>query len=144
MAASDNFEITVILPPTEKRLAAQMNFAPVLDVPSEIIEVRYKVPFGLNVEPKDNLAVCTQAGANGEQVGDVLRFTTMWSLGLPRGDGMVTTAASFAGGLSWQCSFFDVMKANQWGEVVEALTTNVEQRTDEVVLLFERALSRSE
>jgi hypothetical protein len=114
-----------------------------LDEPSEIVEVRYKIPFGLNVEPKNNLALCTKDGEGGEKVGDVLRFTSAWSMGLPRGDGLVTTAASFAGGLQWQCSMFDVMKSKSWQQVVEALTSNVESRTDEVVLIFERPLSES-
>ena len=60
--------------------------------------------------------------------------------GLPRGDGAVTTVASFGGIVSWQGSMFDVMKTASWDEVVTALTSNVPQRTNEVVLLFERPL----
>lgn len=45
-------------------LAANMKFAPVLDVPSEIVEVRYAVPFGLDVAPKEGLAVCTKDGVS--------------------------------------------------------------------------------
>jgi hypothetical protein len=138
--AAKVFEVNVSMPPTNSDLEAQMKFEPVLSVPSEIIEVRYKLPFGLNVEPQKNLAICTKDGEGGEKVGDVLRFTSQWTMGLPRGDGLITTAASFAGGLSWQCSMFDVMKAKSWEQVVEALTSNVESRTDEVVLLFERPL----
>lgn len=52
----------------------------------------------------------------------------------------MTTAAAFSGGLSWQCSMFDVMKAKQWEQVVQALTSNTASRTDEVVLIFERPL----
>jgi hypothetical protein len=140
MASAQPFEIEVKIPPSNSELLAQMKFNPVLSVPSEIVEVRYKLPFGLDVVPKDNLAICTKDGAGGEKVGDVLRFTSQWTMGLPRGDGLVTTAASFAGGLSWQCSMFDVMKASRWEAVVEALVSNVESRTDEVVLLFERPL----
>ena len=58
-------------------------------------------------------------------------------MGLPRGDVIVTTAASFVGGLIWQCSMFNVMEAETWREVNEALISNVESRTDELVLLFE-------
>ncbi|EJK64933.1 hypothetical protein THAOC_14276, partial [Thalassiosira oceanica] len=50
-----------------------MKFPAALDVPSEIVEVRYNVPFGLNVEPKNNMAVCTKDGPGGEKVGDILR-----------------------------------------------------------------------
>mmetsp|Transcript_11830 Transcript_11830/g.16769 ORF Transcript_11830/g.16769 Transcript_11830/m.16769 type:complete len:187 (+) Transcript_11830:167-727(+) len=138
----ESFEVVVNLPPSTNDLRAQMRIAPILSVPSEIIEVRYDLPFGLDVAPKDGMAVCTKDGPGGERVGDVLRFTSQWTMGLPRGDGLVTTAASFAGGLQWQCSMFDVMRASQWGEVVEALTSNVESRTDQVVLLFERPLAQ--
>ena len=98
-----------------------MKIVPVLDEPSSIIEVRYKVPFGLNVEPQNGLAVCTKDGPNGEKVGDILRFTTQWTMGLPRGDGIVSTAASFSGAIGWQCSLFDVARAGSWDSVVEAL-----------------------
>ena len=39
---------------------------------------------------------------------------------------------------------FDVMKAPRWEAVVEALTSNVDSRTDEVVLIFERPLATDE
>ena len=61
-----------------------------------------------------------------EKVGDVLRYTSQWTMGLPQGDGAVSTVASFAGGISWQCSLFDVMKSKDWPRVIEALTSNVE------------------
>mmetsp|Transcript_46541 Transcript_46541/g.68787 ORF Transcript_46541/g.68787 Transcript_46541/m.68787 type:complete len:187 (+) Transcript_46541:2-562(+) len=134
------FDFSVQIPPKDKGLVAQIACEPVLEVPSEIIEVRYKVPFGLNVEPKGGLAVCTKEGPGGEKPGDVLRYSSQWTMGLPRGDGVVSTVASFGGGISWQCSLFDVVRAKAWEEVIEALTSNVEQRTDEVVLIFERAL----
>lgn len=140
---ADSFEVLLKMPPSGSDIQAQLKFEPVLNEPSEIVEIRYKIPFGLNVEPKNNLALCTKDGDGGERVGDVLRFTSAWSMGLPRGDGLVTTAASFAGGLAWQCSMFDVMKSKNWQQVVEALTSNVESRTDEVVLLFERPLKES-
>jgi len=143
LKASD-FEVDVIIPPSNSGLQAQMKFKPILDVPSEIIEVRYKLPFGLDVAPKNNLAVVTKDGAGGEKVGDVLRYTSMWSLGLPQGDGLVSSAAAFSGGIGWQCSLFDVMRASAWEQVIEALVSNVEQRTDEVVLLFERPLADTE
>ncbi len=149
-----------------------MKFPPVLDVPSEIVEVRYAVPFGLDVAPKEGLAVCTKDGvsqnilyiilwcyfhvlfacnslthltqfdqAGGEKIGDVLRYTSQWTLGLPRGDGVITTAMSFAGGIGWQVSMFDVARATSWEDVVTALVSNEGSRTDEVVMLFERPLS---
>lgn len=134
------FEIEVSLPPSNSGLIAQMKIEPVLSGKSEIVEVRYKLPFGLDVAPKNNLAICTKDGAGGEKVGDVLRYTSQWKMGLPMGDGIVSTAASFAGGLSWQCTLFDVTKASRWEAVVEALTSNVPSRTDEVVLIFERPM----
>ena len=134
------FEVEVNIPPSNSGLAAQMKILPILEVPSELVEVRYQVPFGLNVEPQGGLAVCTQDGAGGEKVGDVLRFTSQWTMGLPRGDGLISTAASFSGGIGWQCSLFDVAKAKAWEQVVEALVSNTQDRTDEVVLIFERKL----
>jgi len=131
-------EIEMSMPPTNSNVVARLRFPPVFPGDSEIIEVRYKLPFGLSVEPKNNLAVCTADGPGGEKVGDVLRYTSQWTMGIPQGDGLVTTAASFSGAISWQCSMFDVMKAKDWSRVVEALTSNVESRTDEVVLIFER------
>jgi hypothetical protein len=120
------FETEFGMPPTTSGTVARLKFPSVFNGPSEIIEVRYKIPFGLNVEPKNNLAVCTKDGPGGEKVGDVLRYTSQWTMGLPQGDGLVSTAASFSGGISWQCSMFDVLKAKDWPRVVEALTSNVE------------------
>merc|ERR1712127_490093 len=135
--ASGPFEIEVNLPPKNSGLTAQMKIQPILDS-SELIEVRYNIPFGLNVEPKDGQAVCTQDGEGGEKVGDILRYTSQWTMGLPRGNGLVSTAASFSGAIGWQCSLFDVTKATSWEEVIEALTSNTPDRTDEVLLIFER------
>lgn len=138
--ASDVVEISVGMPPSGSGLQANMKIQPILSVPSEFVEVRYKVPFGLNVAPKNQLCVCTKDGPGGEKEGDVLRYTSQWTLGFPSGDGLITSAASFSGGVSWQCSLFNVVKARSWDQVVEALTSNVETRTDEVVLIFERPL----
>ncbi|GMI61266.1 hypothetical protein ScalyP_jg7674 [Parmales sp. scaly parma] len=117
-----------------------MRITPVLKVPSEIIEVRYKLPFGLDVEPKAGLPLVTKDGKGGEKVGDVLRFTSQWTLGVPRGEGIITSVSSISGQISWGVSMFDVMKSDVWEKVINALTSNVPARTDEVVLLFERAL----
>jgi len=146
MAADQKFELKVAMPPSDSGLTAEMRLRSILPEPSEIVEVRYRLPFGLNVEPQDGLAVCTKDGkaVGGERAGDVLRFCSQWTLGLPQGDGLVTTAASFAGGLSWQCSLFDAARARTWPDVVKALTSNEPRRTDEVVLLFERRLAQEE
>lgn len=135
------FELVLDIPPSDSEVQAQIAFESVIDGPSEPVVVRYSLPFGLDVAPEKGLAVCTKDGAGGEKVGDVLRFTSAWSMGLPRGDGLLTTAASFGGALSWQCSLFDVLKASRWEDVVQALTSNVESRTDEVLLVFERPLA---
>lgn len=140
LSESSAFDIELVMPPSGSNLRASLKIEPVLNVPSEIVEVRYKVPFGLSVEPKDNLAICTKDGEGGEKEGDILRYTSQWTIGLPQGDGIATTAAMFAGGVSWGCSLYNVMAAKSWEQVVEALVSNVESRTDEVVLLFERPL----
>lgn len=136
--ASSTFEVTIDLPPAGSEISARLNIDSILSVPTELIVVRYKIPFGLNVEPVKGLAVVTQQGNGGEQPGDILRYTTQWTLSLPGGESLGNTFASFAGGLSWQCSIFDVIKAKAWEQVVEALTSNTVERTDEVVLIFER------
>ena len=122
------FETELSVPPRGSGVVARLQFPSVFKEPSEIVEVRYSLPFGLNVEPQNNLAVCTKDGPGGEKVGDVLRYTSQWTMGMPRGDGLITTAASFSGSISWQCSMFDVLKAKDWNRVVEALTSNVEVR----------------
>ena len=49
----------------------QLKFKP--SVPSsEAVVVRYKVPFGLNVENQNGKAICTKDGKGGERVGDIL------------------------------------------------------------------------
>lgn len=137
-AADDNdvFEVEVEMPPRESGMIAQMRFPSLLSVPSEIVIVKYALPFGLDVAPQKNFAICTKDGPGGEKVGDILRYTSAWSLGLPQGDGLISTAASFSGGVSWQCSLFDVMKAKNWEQVVEALTSNVEVRCILFTLIF--------
>jgi hypothetical protein len=123
---SDVVELAIGMPPSGSGWQANMRIQPILSVPSEFVEVRYKVPFGLNVAPKNQLCVCTKDGPGGEKEGDVLRYTSQWTLGFPSGDGLLTSAASFSGGVSWQCSLFNVVKARSWEEVVKALTSNVE------------------
>jgi hypothetical protein len=125
---SDSFEISIDMPPSNSGLQANMKIPSIISVPSEIVEVRYKLPFGLDVAPRKGMAICTKDGKGGEKVGDVLRYSSQWTMGLPKGDGIISTAASFYGGASWQCSIFNVMKANNWEEVVEALTSNVDVR----------------
>mmetsp|Transcript_22551 Transcript_22551/g.51891 ORF Transcript_22551/g.51891 Transcript_22551/m.51891 type:complete len:180 (+) Transcript_22551:3-542(+) len=145
-STQDVVEMSVSLPPSGSDVTAMMKITPCLPVPSKMIEVRYKLPFNLSVEPKNNLAVCTQAGPNedSEQVGDVLRYTSQWTLGLPMGEGLAQTAGAFGGALQWGCTMFDVLGATDWRQVVEALTSNIPSRTDEVVLIFERPLEEAE
>ncbi len=133
-AQDELFETEFKMPPSTSDTVARLKFPSVFQEPSEIIEVRYSLPFGLNVEPQNNLAVCTKDGPGGEKVGDVLRYTSQWTMGLPQGDGLLSTAASFSGGISWQCSMFDVLKAKDWPRVVEALTSNVEVRLFDALL----------
>lgn len=123
--------------PLGKAGTANIKFKPLLES-SEPVVVTYNIPFGLNVEPQGGRAVCTKDGEGGEKVGDLLRFTTRWSMGLPRGDGLVSTVASFGGAIGWQISLFDVAKAKSFDEVVEALVSNTPERTDQVTLVFER------
>mmetsp|Transcript_23232 Transcript_23232/g.53919 ORF Transcript_23232/g.53919 Transcript_23232/m.53919 type:complete len:189 (+) Transcript_23232:125-691(+) len=133
-----DFEVVVDMPPSGSGLRANLKFDTVLSSPGEIVEVRYKIPFGLDVAPKNNMAICTKDGKGGEKVGDVLRYTSHWTMGLPISDGLVDSAAAVAGGISWQCTMYNVMSAKGWDDVVEALVSNTPSRTDEVLLIFER------
>lgn len=94
---SDRFEISVAMPPRSSGLQANLAFDSVLSGHSEIVEVRYPLPFGLDVAPKNGLAVCTKDGAGGEKVGDVLRYCSQWTLGLPSGGGIATTGMFLIG-----------------------------------------------
>ena len=90
-------------------------------------------------------AVCTADGTGGEKVGDVLRFTTSYTLGTTGGDSLLGSAAAFSGtGLKWQFSLFEVDKAGSWDKLLEALKSNTEDRTDSVQLVFERPLKSAE
>lgn len=129
------------------KLQALLTAEPVLSGPSELVEIKYQVPFELNVEPVNNLALCTKDGPDptlSEKKGDVLRYASQWTLGLPRQVGLAASAAAFGGALSWQSSVFDVMKAVQWEQVVQALLSNTKDRTDEVILIFERPIDTKE
>jgi hypothetical protein len=138
---SNTFQLTIDLPPSNSDVQVQMTIESILSVPSELIVVRYKVPFGINIEPKKQFAYVTADGPGGERIGDILRYTSQYTMGLPRGDGIGTTFASFAGGLKWQCSMFNIMSVNKWEQVMQALLSNTIDRTDEVVFIFERPLN---
>ena len=118
-----------------------LKFRPLCEA-SEAVVVKYTLPFGLSVENQKGRAVCTKEGAGGEQVGDILRYCTEWKLGLPGGAASPgATIASFSGaGLGYQLGLFDVAKATSWDDVVTALTSNTQERTDSVTLIFERPL----
>ena len=68
---TESFEISIDMPPSNSGKQARMKIPSILSVPSEIVEVRYKLPFGLDVAPKKGLAVCNKDGKGGEKVGDV-------------------------------------------------------------------------
>jgi len=63
--ADELLEIELNVPPKRSGVIARLRFPPVFPGPSELIEVRYNLPFGLNVEPQDNLAKCTKDGTGG-------------------------------------------------------------------------------
>lgn len=169
MNAREPFSLTVDLPPRGK---CALKFKPLFGS-SEAVVVKYDIPFGLNVENKDGAAVCTKAGPGGEQPGDVLRYCTEWTIGLPGGPASLgATVSSFSGvGLGYQLGLCDVAKAESWDDVrrcpvskraplhptparsllsapylpalpkiqvVQALTSNTQERTDYVLLVFER------
>jgi hypothetical protein len=59
------FEVELDMPPSNSGNKARLKFGSVLSFQSEIVEVRYQLPFGLDVAPIKNLAVCTKDGAGG-------------------------------------------------------------------------------
>jgi len=111
---------------------AEVNLPPLLEK-SEVVIVRYELPFGLNAEPELNYmgsgapqivvtkpnAAQQPDGSEGEQVGDILRQTTYWRGKNP--------------------GLFDVSKnADNFDLVIQALVTNDLMVADEIVLVFER------
>jgi hypothetical protein len=125
MAERADFEFSFEIP--KKGIAdvgtAEVQLPPILEK-SEIVVVRYDLPFGLNAEPDKKMGqvVVTKGGkAGGEQVGDILRQTTYWRGKTP--------------------GLFDVSKnADNFDLVVQALVTNDLSVADEIVLVFERPL----
>eukprot|EP00316_Scyphosphaera_apsteinii_P024737 CAMPEP_0119326710 /NCGR_PEP_ID=MMETSP1333-20130426/69106_1 /TAXON_ID=418940 /ORGANISM="Scyphosphaera apsteinii, Strain RCC1455" /LENGTH=144 /DNA_ID=CAMNT_0007335093 /DNA_START=150 /DNA_END=584 /DNA_ORIENTATION=- len=104
-----------------------MKFKPLLATESELVVVRYDLPFGLSAEPKGRVAVVTADGKEGgEKVGDILRFTLKWNQNEP--------------------SMFDICKClerrleNSWDQCVQALVTNDGTYADQIVLIFERPI----
>ena len=137
MQEREPFALKLDLPP---RGTCNLKFKPVFPA-SEAVVVKYGLPFNLNVESKNGLCTVTKPGAGGEAPGDILRYCTTWTLGLPGGAASPgATIASFSGaGLSYRLGLFDVCKeAKKWDDVVEALTSNTPERTDQVTLVFER------
>ncbi len=112
---------------------------------SEFLVVTYDVPFGLNVDkpPKNFPApIVTKDGKGGEKVGDVLRATSCWSQGF-NAAGATSDIMSFAGNVKWRRSVFDTTGA-PWEQVVQALTSNTNERCSQVSLVFEREIEGDE
>jgi hypothetical protein len=106
---------------------------------SVFLTVVYDVPFGLNVDKPPKNFPCpfvTKDGKGGEKVGDVLRATSCWSQGF-NAAGATSDIMSFAGNVKWRRSVFDTTGA-PWEQVVQALTSNTNERCSQVSLVFER------
>jgi hypothetical protein len=103
-----------------------MAFKPLL-VESELVVVKYELPFGLNAAPNGRVVSVNKDGPGGEKEGDILRFTLKWNDREP--------------------SMFDVCKcmerqlANSFDQVISALVSNDGTYADEIVLIFERPVS---
>ena len=70
-AASDSskFELMTRLPPSTSILQAQLAFPSVVDGPSEIVEVRYNLPFGLDVAPRKGTCSLHKVQRRGRTAG---------------------------------------------------------------------------
>lgn len=122
--ARPDFEFSFEIP--KKGIAdvgtAEVKLPPLLEN-SNIVVVRYTLPFGLNAAPDEasGQVVVTKDGSGGEKVGDILRQTTYWRGREP--------------------GIFDVSKnAANFDLVIQALVTNDLSVADEIVLVFERPL----
>lgn len=105
---------------------AEMSFQPLL-VESELVVVRYALPFGLNAEPRGRVVAVTKDGPGGEQVGDIVRFCTKWTDREPS--------------LFDCCKCMERQLQNSFDQVIAALVTNDGTYADEMVLVLERPTS---
>lgn len=136
MMSRPAFEISV--PISEAVGVAELKFDPVCEK-SEVKAFYYDFPFSVSIENVGGLPVCTKTGKEGgEREGDILRYATHCKMGLPQGDGLVTTAASFSGAIGWNVELFDTSKARSMQEMVDAITSNQPGRIERMVLVFER------
>eukprot|EP01041_Mallomonas_annulata_P005295 gene5295-10588_t len=103
---------------------------------SEFIVITYAVPFSLNVEPKQGMAIVTKDGKNGEQVGDIMRATTCFSQGFVAA-GAATDIMAFAGNVKWRKGIFETSGA-PWSQILDALLSNTPDKTTDVTIVFER------
>ena len=104
---------------------AEVKLPPLLDN-SEIVVVRYFLPFGLDAAPDTvtGEVVVTKDGKGGEKVGDILRQTTYWRG--PSSPAILDVSKK--------------MKTSGFDTVVQALISNDLSVTDEIVLVLERPL----
>lgn len=103
-----------------------MNFKPLLATPSELVLVKYQLPFGLSAEPRGRVVTVTKDGEGGERVGDILRFTLEWQGNSP--------------GMFDVCKCMERQLTNSFDQVVKALVSNDGTFADEIVMIFERPL----
>ena len=137
MMARPAFEVSI--PLGDDVGVAQLKFDPVCEK-SEVKAFRYGFPFKVSIENVGGLPVCTKTGEGGEREGDILRYSTQCKMGLPQGDGLVTTAASFSGAIGWNVELFDTSKARSMQELVDAITSNQPGRIEKMILIFERPI----
>lgn len=104
-----------------------MNFKPIL-TESELVVVKYDLPFGLSAEPRGRVVAVTKDGEGGEKTGDILRFTLEWQGGQPQ-------PAMFD-----VCACMERRLETSFDEVVRALTSNDGTWAEEIVMIFERPL----
>lgn len=120
-----------------------VKFMPVFEQ-STIFSVTFDVPFGLNIDKPPKGFPCpivTKDGSNGEKKGDILRATTCWSQGFSAA-GPMSDIMQFAGNVKWRKSLFDCTGA-PYQQIVDALISNIPERSKTVTLVFERETSGS-
>mmetsp|Transcript_5743 Transcript_5743/g.6591 ORF Transcript_5743/g.6591 Transcript_5743/m.6591 type:complete len:230 (+) Transcript_5743:89-778(+) len=102
---------------------ADVKIKPILE-DSELVIARYDIPFGLNAAP-DKASGQVVVGRDGdfpqvEKKGDILRQATYWPS--PKAPALLDISQN----------------VDKWDLVVQALQTNTDDVTEDIVLVFER------
>lgn len=97
---------------------------------SDLVTVRYPVPFELDLEPSQGVMQITKSGS-GVLVGDVLRACSSFQMQMDNTFGLFPLGTK-----PTQCLFLADGQPAQ--KVIEALVANTDDKASDVILVFER------